>query len=120
MHVIAKFAPQITRCGVWSNGKTLTAIEAYPSACKGSDFIQQQLRQYVVAECDNSPQRFWLESLDHQDKLDALVCALIAHAFSYHPETFAAPPGFIPVSEGWIWVPKDALQNGFTRSLLVD
>jgi hypothetical protein len=120
MHVLAKFAPKKTRCGVWSDGKTLTAIEAYPSACKGSEFIQQLLRQYVVAECDNPPQRLWLESLDHQDKCDALTCALIAHAFSYHPETLATPLDTIPKLEGWIWVPKDALQADFNRYLLVD
>ena len=37
MHVLAKFAPRIARSGVWTDEEaTLTAIEAYPSACKRS------------------------------------------------------------------------------------
>lgn len=120
MHVLAKFARKVTRCGVWSNGEKLTVIEAYPSACKTSDYIQEQLRQYVMAECDDPPQRLWLESLDHQDKLDALTCALLAHAFTFHPKMLAAPPNNISKSEGWIWVPTDALQTDFSRLLLID
>lgn len=120
MHVLAKFAPTVTRCGVWSNGENLTAIEAYPSACKTSDYIQGQLRQYVMAECDDPPHRLWIDSLDHQDKLDALTCALLAHAFTFHPEMLAAPLDTISKAEGWIWVPKDALKTHFRRLLLMD
>jgi hypothetical protein len=120
MHVLAKFIPRVTRCGVWGGGESLTAIEAYPSACKSSAYIQQLLRRYVVAERDDPPGRLWIESLDHQDKLDALICALIAHAFTYYPETLATPPGSIPMSEGWIWVPTDALRHDVSRLTLID
>ena len=40
MHVLAKFAPRTLRCGVWSDGKRLIAIEAYPSACKASATVK--------------------------------------------------------------------------------
>ena len=39
MHVLARFTPKVQRCGVWTDGAGLTAIEAYPSACKGSAMI---------------------------------------------------------------------------------
>jgi predicted nuclease with RNAse H fold len=110
MHVLAKFAPNVKQCGVWTDGGGLTVIEAYPSACKNSAFIQRELQRYVVAENDDPPHRIWLESLDHQDKLDALACALLARAFSFELESFAPPPDTISLSEGWIWVPQDALK----------
>jgi len=111
MHVLAKFAPKATQCGVWSDGACLTAIEAYPSACKTSAFIQNLLLQYAVGECVDPPGRLWIEAIDHLDKRDALICALIAHAFTYCSAALAAPLASIPPAEGWIWVPKDALQK---------
>jgi len=112
MHVLAKFAPQVMQCGVWSDGACLTAIEAYPSACKTSAFIQHLLLPYVEGESLDLAGRIWNESLDHPDKHDALICALIAHAFAYCPAALAAPLASIDSAEGWIWVPKDALQKG--------
>ncbi|MBL1265844.1 hypothetical protein [Candidatus Methylomicrobium oryzae] len=73
VHVLAKFAPQVTRCGVWSDSDCLTAIEAYPSACKTSAFIQHLLRPYVKDERADPTERIWIESLDHPDKRDALI-----------------------------------------------
>lgn len=69
MHVLARFAAQVESCGVWSDGDRLTAIEAYPSPCKGSAIIQQLRRGYAP--------------LRHEDEDDALTCALIAHLFGY-------------------------------------
>jgi hypothetical protein len=112
MHVLAKFSPQVIQCGVWSDGDCLTAIEAYPSACKTSVFIQNLLLQYEMGERVDSPERLWIEAIDHQDKRDALICALIAHAFAFSPAALAAPLASIHSAEGWIWVPKDALQKG--------
>ena len=40
MHVLAKFAPTVQRCGVWNDGTGLSAIEAYPSACKASATVK--------------------------------------------------------------------------------
>jgi hypothetical protein len=111
MHVLAKFARKATQCGVWSDGDCLTAIEAYPSACKTSAFIQHLLLPYEMNERMNPAERPWIEAIDHPDKRDALICALIAHAFAYCPETLAVPLASIQPAEGWIWVPKDALQK---------
>lgn len=95
MHVLAKFAPTVERCGVWSDGEWLTTIEAYPAACKNSKSIEA-LRHQVR----NQPSH-------NQDEMDALTCALVAYLFATDPEQLAAPSDSVPASEGWIWVPKD-------------
>ncbi|MHB1348946.1 MAG: hypothetical protein ACYCYR_03655 [Desulfobulbaceae bacterium] len=97
MHVLAKFAPKVVRCGVWTDGDLLTVIEAYPSACKKSKILTAAGSRY--------------ESLGHEDKDHALTCALIAHLFSEKFELLSHPGDNVPRSEGWIWVPKDGLQN---------
>ncbi len=97
MHMLAKFAPQRTECGVWSDGNTLTAIEAYPSACKESETIKTLQANYPP--------------LGHEDKNDALTCALVAHLFSTNRTALAEPPPDTPEREGWIWVPKDGLSK---------
>ena len=98
MHALAKFAPQIQRSGVWSDGAALTAIEAYPAPCKHSDLMARLLQRY----------KDWRQA-NHQDKVDALTCALIAYCFHVQPETLARPDGDVPVSEGRIWLPHDVL-----------
>lgn len=97
MHVLAKFAPTTKSCGVWSDGNSLTAIEAYPSACKDSATVQQLRRRYPP--------------LDHKDKQDALTCAILAYLFATKPDVLASPEDSVPMSEGWIWVPKDGLRQ---------
>jgi hypothetical protein len=97
MHVLARFTPKVQRCGVWTDGADLTAIEAYPSACKGSATVK------------DIQQRF--EPLGHDDLKDALTCALLAYLFAVRPETLAVPPESVSTSEGWIWVPQDSLSN---------
>lgn len=99
MHVLAKFAPTVQRCGVWSDGTGLSAIEAYPSACKTSATVK------------GLQQRFG--KLDHDDLDDALTCALVAYLFNEQPDTLIPPAPLVPVSEGWIWVPEDTIhKNG--------
>ena len=110
MHALARFAPQKEQCGVWSDGDMLTVIEAYPSACKDSALFQELLKQYLLAVCIEPPKKQWSGGIDHQDKLDALTCALIAYAYTLQPDTLAHPTESIPITEGWIWVPKDALR----------
>ena len=90
MHFLARFTPKVKACGVWSDGAELTAIEAYPSACKRSPLFDDLLRQYGDA------------GLDHQDKRDALTCALIAWAFTHRREALMPPRPDVPASEGWI------------------
>jgi hypothetical protein len=101
LHVLAKFAPQAVACGVWQDASSgFTALEAYPSACKHSSLIQQLRRAYPA--------------LGHADKDDALICALIARLYDqqqFNPQQAALmpPPSAMPMAEGWIWVPRDAL-----------
>jgi hypothetical protein len=95
MHVLAKFAPQTLRCGVWTDGARLTAIEAYPSACKASATIQGLQRPFG--------------KLAHDDLDDALTCALLGYLFDSHPDKLVSPGASVPASEGWVWVPQDGL-----------
>ncbi len=98
MHVLAKFAPHSVSCGVWTDGATFTALEAYPSACKRSAMIQTLRKRYAP--------------LGHEDEEDALICALIAHLYAQRRETLASPGDSVPMSEGWIWVPRDGFRQG--------
>lgn len=95
MHVLAKFAPSVTHCGVWTDGTALTAIEAYPSVCKSSATIRRLRSRYTP--------------LRHDDEEDALTCALIGYLYAEQREALASPPDSVPASEGWIWVPRDAV-----------
>lgn len=91
MHVLAKFAPLVESCGVWTDGNGFRAIEAYPSACKDSGLIAN-----LLGDC---------YPLKDKDRNDARVCALIAYLFSTAPELLIPPPQDVPQGEGWIWIP---------------
>ncbi|MEO5367557.1 MAG: hypothetical protein H7831_14625, partial [Magnetococcus sp. WYHC-3] len=91
MHVLAKFAPQIESCGVWTDGHGFHAIETYPTACRNTQMVNA-----LLAGC---------ESLGHDDKDDARICALIAHLFATNRATLEGPDTNAPRNEGWIWVP---------------
>lgn len=95
MHALAKFAPHRLRCGVWSDGAMLTAIEAYPAPCKRSALMQSIGEPF--------------SQLDHADKADALTCALVAWLFKQNPKQLAGPDNTVPENEGWIWLPNDCL-----------
>lgn len=97
MHALAKFAPRVIRRGVWTDGTVLTAIEAYPSACKASATICRLRSRYTP--------------LRHDDEEDALTCALIGYLYAEQREALAGPPDTVPASEGWIWVPRDAVEQ---------
>jgi hypothetical protein len=99
MHVLGKFAPELVRCGVWSDGGPLTVIEAYPSACKRSKTICSLCKK--VKDRPSDP-----------DEMDALFCALVAHLFEHRPDKLEFPVKSPSEREGWIWVPTDALQEG--------
>ncbi len=98
MHVLARFAPTLERCGVWTDGSRLRAIEAYPSACRKSASVTTLQRDYL-----DDP------LLSHADLRDALTCALLAWLFHCQPEALAHPGQDVPEREGWIFVPADAL-----------
>jgi hypothetical protein len=95
MHVLAKFARRRLSCGVWSDGGTLRVIEAYPSGCKGSAAVARLRGRFP--------------GLGHEDEEDALTCALVAYLFARQLGVLDAPSGNVPTTEGWIWVPRDAL-----------
>jgi hypothetical protein len=107
IHVLAKFAPHVLECGAWGDTASLTVLEAYPSPCKHSAHLQAMLQTYAPTQ---GAGRHWPDHLDHQDKRDALLCALLAHLFACARQHLASPPADIPASEGWIWVPQDALR----------
>ena len=90
MHVLAKFAPKIESCGVWTDGHGFRAIETYPTACRNTPEVKNLLE-------GSKP-------LGHSDRDDARVCAVVAHLFSTNRETLEGPPATVPSSEGWIWV----------------
>jgi len=99
MHVLAKFAPHIQSCGVWADNKRLTAIEAYPAACKKSPIIKGLRENF--------------QSLGHEDIEDALTCALVAYLFAEQRDQLIKPDNSVSVNEGWIWVLKDGIkENG--------
>jgi predicted nuclease with RNAse H fold len=99
MHVLAKFAPKMERCGVWGDGESLVAIESYPAACKKSRLIE------------NLHQQVGNHAIHNQDEKDALTCALVAYIFEKCVEDLISPPNSVPAREGWIWVPKDIFQG---------
>ena len=95
MHVLARFAPKATGCGVWTDGTMLTALETYPAACRGSAALQSIRHSFPA--------------LGNDDLDDALTCALVAHLYAATPNMLVAPAADVPVSEGWIWLPVDAV-----------
>jgi len=96
MHVLAKLSSNILRCGVWGNGGELTIIESYPAGCKDSASIRKMKHAYI--------------SIKHIDIEDALTCGLIAYLFDQRPDELIKPDDAVPLSEGWIWLPKDAMK----------
>ena len=88
IHVLAKFAPRIESCGVWTDGQCFRAIETYPAACRETNAIKK---------CLNGR-----EKLRPDDVEDARICALMAHLFATERETLEGPEGNVPRREGWI------------------
>lgn len=93
MHVLARFAPKVEECGVWSDSGNLIIIEAYPAACEHSEIMRTLRRPYPM--------------LRHADCKDALTCALVARLFAEHRDTLLSPEAEVSRNEGWIWVPRD-------------
>jgi len=98
MHVLARFAPKVVECGVWSDGDDLTVIETYPTPCSESKIIQEILAQGGYPQFPNK-----------DDRKDALTCALIAHMFAEKRGDLLPPEQDVSPGEGWIWIPKDAM-----------
>jgi hypothetical protein len=97
MHVLAKFAHHAESCGEWSHDeRTLVAIEAYPASCKQSPLTKKLLNEVNLPAAN-------------RDIQDAAICAVIAHMFRTNRNKLWSPSKEIPINEGWIWLPKDAL-----------
>ena len=98
MHLIAKFGltSRDGRCGVWTN-QWVTAIETYPAPSKKSETINQ-----LYAALPNL-------ALNHEDQIDAVYCALVAYLYGKQRNALVAPVDNPPMSEGWIWIPKDVV-----------
>lgn len=94
LHTLAKFAPHVESCGVWTDGHGFHAIEAYPSACRESSIVKNLRKNQG--------------EVNPQDEEDALICALVAHLFVTDREALESPPEEVPVGEGWIWTTKEA------------
>ena len=93
MHALAKFAPQIESCGVWTDDHGFRAIETYPTACRKVKVVKALLKGH--------------KALGHDDKDDALLCAVVAHLFASQRDALQGPNDNVPHSEGWIWVTKE-------------
>ncbi|MBB5210954.1 DUF429 domain-containing protein [Microbulbifer hydrolyticus] len=113
MHVLARFAPEVATTGVWRKGAALTAFEAYPSACKPSKSVRELLQKYRTEPADTQLEAWNTAGfgfgIDHEDKRDALLCALVAWLFHCQPDALCLPDAEVPEGEGWIFVPGDAL-----------
>jgi len=92
MHVVAKFANDVTSCGVWSDGNFLTIIETYPAACKSIKVDGNFMNE-------------------NKDVVDALICAKIAKMFDKNKDDLEQPQEGTSNKEGWIWVPRTDISN---------
>lgn len=93
MHALAKFAPVVESCGVWTDGQGFRAIETYPTACRDTKAIKRFL---------NGRNR-----LKPDDVEDARTCALVAYLFATDRSVLEEPDPSVPSSEGWIWAPGE-------------
>lgn len=97
MHLLRKLGLRAVECGVWQSGR-VTAIEAYPAPCSGSRRIARLFADLNL-------------SLRTQDRSDAVCCALIAYLFATDRQDLIAPTNKPSSSEGWIWIPSDAISQ---------
>lgn len=98
MHLIRRFGLKVSKesCGVWRH-KVVTALETYPTPCKGSR------KATTLFSALNGG------ALNHDDKIDAVYCALVAYLYAEEPQELVGPQECPPVPEGWIWIPADVV-----------
>lgn len=114
MHLLAKFMPIEESCGVWSDGESIKAIEAYPSACKHSICVNELLTPFLEQPAEFNQQtkkatRTPLTEWQNADEFDALICALLGWCQIKQPELIVQPDKLASPQEGWIFVPVDSL-----------
>lgn len=113
MHFLARFAPIIQACGQWSSDcQRLMAVEGYPSPARRSARITQLGEAHPLAPPWQPAGGTSQASLTPRqlDVRDARLCALVAWCLDHAEDVLAWPPASIPDSEGWIFVPGDALE----------
>jgi hypothetical protein len=119
MHTLARFCDINDISGIWKSADLLTAIEAYPSACKNSQLMDTLLSKYMDLEWfdeSESESRFkYRYGIEHEDHKDALICALVAWLFDKSPSSLMFPPEDTSVKEGWIFIPADGLNYGYAQ-----
>ncbi|MGC4033258.1 MAG: hypothetical protein QM754_16300 [Tepidisphaeraceae bacterium] len=100
MHLIAKLGlkPSESACGVWTAG-SISAIETYPTPVMTS------------AKAMSLYSSMQLPLLNHDDKVHAVYCALIAYLFASQKDALLPPENDPPLTEGWIWMPFDAARK---------
>ncbi len=98
MHLISKLGLTTPKgeCGIWSAGG-VTAIETYPTPSMTSARVKT-----LYAGLNLPP-------LTHEDRIHAVFCALVAYLFATDRSSLPAPEAGTPKSEGWIWIPADAV-----------
>lgn len=108
IHALAKFVPDSVSTGVWQH-QSITAIEAYPSPCRESKYITAltNMTKWPLVSAESEGPLMTNGKVRHQDHIDALICALIGWSFDKTPEALWQPSESAPVSEGWIFLPKD-------------
>jgi len=111
LHVLRRAGFLCRSGGVWTldlgQGRTVTAIEAYPTPCRNSETVGALFERLVVAEAMAKPCR----TKSKQDAQDALQCAIVAYLFHTNRECFDPPGPDVSDHEGWIWVPKDCFRS---------
>lgn len=106
MHLLRKLKLVATECGVWRS-VNVTAIECYPTTCKRSEndgYISagSSVAQSLFASIAGAG------NLARVDQTDAVFCALIAYLFATDRTKLYPPQNAPPITEGWIWIPRDA------------
>lgn len=116
IHALAKFAPINDAVGLWRDEHLIKAFEAYPAACKQSLTMASLLLPFMETSQATSSQacikwqgKLLSNFLDHEDKRDALVCALLAWLYDNDNAKLQPPDASATFAEGWIFAPKDAL-----------
>lgn len=119
MHVLSKLSLKPSSPGIWADNHLLKAIEAYPAACKHSPTVGEILTPFMSSQdvIRLPMDSIWegatfTSGIDHDDKRDALICALVAWLFDWQKSSLAFPLSNTPVAEGWIFIPEDALEQG--------
>ena len=110
MHLIAKLGLARVHCGLWVEGDWFAVIETYPAPCRNSALMDELLAPFVRTK-KVGHETEWVDPINHRDKADALVCALIAYCFDARHTDLVRPIESAPVSEGWIWLPRDVITN---------